>query len=130
MIRCLQRVCGSNAGTSLAVAPMSRATYRRHLARTIGLERDRDVAHIISARNGGADHPDNYDYVRGRGWNRMARHEYDHVNCFLAGREKCQKAVDASRAFGTYEGPGAEDMYAAGEKAFRRVLKLMLHDVR
>lgn len=89
------------------------------------MERDRDVTHIISVRNGGADHPDNYDFVRGRGWNRMARHEFDHVNCFLAGREKSQKAVDVSRVWGSYDGPSADALYDAGERAFRRVLRLM-----
>lgn len=93
------------------------------------IDGDRDVVHVISVKNGGADHPDNYDFVRGRGWNRMTRHEYDHINCFLAGREKCQKAVDVSRTLGTYDGPEAVALYAAGEKAFRRVLKLMVHDL-
>jgi hypothetical protein len=84
------------------------------------LESDVDVCHIISKKNGGADHPDNYDFVRGRSWNRMTSHKYDHVNCFLAGKESCQKAVVVSRVLGTYTGPDADELYEAGERSVKR----------
>lgn len=108
---------------------MSRQTYRKRLEKTFGRPfesgSDQDVAHIISRKHGGADHPDNYDYVRGRRWNRMTQHRFDDINCFLAGRDKCQKAVDISKRLGTYDGPSADELYERGE----RLMKLFLEHV-
>ena len=81
------------------------------------------IYRIISKKNGGVDHTENYDTGRDRTtWARVFGDEHDHINCFLAGRERCQKAVDISRSLGGYAGPGAETLYALGEKTMRYVL--------
>ena len=51
------------------------------------------VFHIISASNGGPDHTDNYLYALGGSFNIAIGDRFDHLNCFLAGRSKAQKAV-------------------------------------
>jgi len=108
---------------------MTRQTYRKKLEQTFGAgHSDQDVIHIISRKNGGADHPFNYDYLRGRRWNRMTQHRFDELNCFLAGREKCQKAVAISRELGTYDGPPADELYERGEEMMRRFLESVKRD--
>ena len=51
------------------------------------------VFHIIAAANGGPDHTDNYLYALGGQFNIMIGEKLDHLNCFLAGKEKARKAV-------------------------------------
>ena len=122
------------AWSSLALAQrncVSRATYRKQLGALI--EEDQDVFHIIATANGGADHPDNYDFAKGSTWNRAIGSNYDHVNCYQTGKIKCAKAVAISRRLGSYscstnhpkhkkyEGKGAEELYTLGEAALRDV---------
>ena len=52
-----------------------------------------DVFHIIASSNGGPDHVDNYLYALGAGFNRSIGANFDHVNCFMAGREKAKRAA-------------------------------------
>ena len=115
------------ARTATFVRPISRYVYRKKIERLFGtpLETDVDVCHIISKKNGGADHPDNYDFLRGRTWNRMIQHNFDDVNCFLAGKEKCQKAVDISKKLNEYSGPSADELYSSGERAMKRAFKVI-----
>lgn len=108
---------------------MSRKRYRTDLGAFI--EWDQDVYHIISVANGGADHQDNYDLGKGYGWNRAIGANFDHINCFLAGRTKCEKAVAVSMRLGShtctpghrkhkkYTGPSAAELYRRGEAAWR-----------
>lgn len=51
------------------------------------------VFHIIAASNGGPDHTDNYLYALGGSFNIAVGDRFDHLNCFLAGKAKAQKAV-------------------------------------
>lgn len=51
------------------------------------------VFHIIAASNGGPDHTDNYLYALGGTFNMAIGDRFDHLNCFLAGKAKAQKAV-------------------------------------
>jgi len=81
-------------------------------------ETDQDVCHIIASANGGADHPDNY-VVLGREFNRCIGARYDHLMCYIAGKEKCQKAVEASMR--RYEGPSADSLYAKGKELMKRI---------
>ena len=109
---------------SASVRTMPRHEYRKKIEQLFGkVDADRDVCHIIARANGGADHPDNYDFVRGRTWNRMTGHRFDDVNCFLAGKEACKKAVDISRTLCDYAGPGADALYESGERAMKYVIK-------
>ena len=117
--------CISIARSGL-IRPMTRTIYRKKIEKMFGiLTADVDVCHIISKKNGGADHPDNYDYVRGRTWNRMTGHKYDDVNCFLAGKEACQKAVDISIELNDYSGPGASELYESGERIMKHAFKIL-----
>jgi len=106
---------------------VTRAQYARMLrASGLVLESDQDVYHIISSENGGADHPDNYHFVQNRSWNRQIGANHDHINCFMSGLIKSQKAVAISRLLGNnsgkkYEGPSAEVLHAAGANAMRGV---------
>ena len=52
-----------------------------------------DVFHIIASSNGGPDHVDNYLYALGAGFNRSIGANFDHVNCFMAGKEKAKRAA-------------------------------------
>lgn len=100
---------------------MSRACYRRRLARLGLIERDQDVFHIIAAANGGADHPDNYHCGQNGSLNRAIGSRYDHINCYLAGRAKARKAVAVSRRLGSYRGPSAAKLYRLGERHFSTI---------
>ena len=51
------------------------------------------VYHIIAASNGGPDHTDNYLYALGGSFNIAVGDRFDHLNCFLAGKAKAEKAV-------------------------------------
>lgn len=93
---------------------------------------DQHVSHIIARAHGGADHPSNYDYVRGRAWNQMTQHRFDHIHCFLAGLSKCEKAVAISQELGSYTethpkhkkytGPSALELYTRGQAAMEKIL--------
>ncbi len=108
---------------------MSRQSYRRSLQHLI--EDDQDVFHIISTDNGGADHKDNYDFVRGSNWNRAIGSKFDHINCYQVGKLKCTKAVAISILLGSYScskdhpkhkkylGPSAAELYKLGEEVMR-----------
>lgn len=105
-------------------------TYRKKLGDLV--EQDQDVFHIIAKANGGADHPDNYDFARGRAWNIAIGTKFDHINCYQAGKMKCEKAVAISKLWGShacskkdhpghkkYDGPSAEELYKNGEALLR-----------
>jgi hypothetical protein len=114
------------SSATVRATTMSRSVYRERIERLFGkIEGDKDVCHIISKANGGADHPDNYDFVRGRSWNRMLGNRFDDVNCFLAGKEACRKAVDISKSLCDYSGPGADELYESGEQRMKRVYKTL-----
>lgn len=110
---------------------MSKKTYRNKLKELIDIEDDQDVFHIIAIENGGADHKDNYDFVRGNSWNRAIKNFHDDINCYMAGKKKCQKAVAVSKELGShtcsakhpyhkkYSGPSAEELYRRGEALMR-----------
>jgi hypothetical protein len=93
------------------------------------IEADQDVFHIIASDNGGADHPENYDLVKGNGFNRAIGSKFDHINCFMAGKLKCEKAVTVSKTLGShtpsaskhkrYSGKSAAELYKEGEAWFR-----------
>jgi hypothetical protein len=57
------------------------------------------VCHIISQANGGANHPDNYFLFSGEA-NGKFSNKLDHVNVYLVGKEKAEKAVKISRQLG------------------------------
>ena len=126
------KVIATFFGTS-GTLRMSRKTYRKNMSGVFEPLRDQDVFHVIATGNGGADHHDNYDYVRSRSWNMMIGTRYDHVNCFLAGYEKSKRAIEASMEIGSYTdkdprhtkytGPGAEELCERGEKAMRLILQ-------
>jgi len=116
----------SQSSQITSVASMSRAKYAKLLRANGLLEEDQDVFHIISSENGGADHPHNYHYAQNRSWNRAIGANHDYINCFLAGKIKARKAVKVSREIGNYrgkkyDGPGAEDLYEAGENSMRKM---------
>jgi hypothetical protein len=121
------------AATGRAVEPkcVSKSSYRTKL-KDLGLvEVDQDVFHIIAGHHGGADHPDNYDFVRGRKWNQAISSNYDYINCYLAGETKCEKAVAISKQLGNfcdskrsknhkyYTGSSAAELHKLGEDALR-----------
>jgi len=54
------------------------------------------VFHIISAANGGPNHPDNYLYALGGQFNIVIGDKLDHLNCALAGLAAARKAVNIS----------------------------------
>ncbi len=88
------------------------------------MEQDQDVFHIIASANGGADHPDNYDFVRGRAWNIAIGNKFDDINCYMVGKSKCMKAVAISKVKANskgkvYQGPSAQKLYTMGESAMR-----------
>lgn len=107
----------------------SRQAYRKWLGTLI--ERDQDVFHIIATANGGADHPDNYDFARGSSWNRAIGRRFDDINCYQVGKIKCAKAVRISQLLGShscsnhhpkqkkYTGRTAMELYVQGEAAMR-----------
>ena len=78
----------------------SKTTFAKRLLQAGLLERQpnakhegQHVYHIISASNGGPDHTDNYLYALGGSFNIAIGDRFDHLNCFLAGKAKAQKAV-------------------------------------
>lgn len=78
----------------------SKSTFAKRLLQAGLLERQpsakhegQHVYHIISANNGGPDHTDNYLYALGGSFNIAIGDRFDHLNCFLAGKAKAQKAV-------------------------------------
>lgn len=109
---------------------MTRAEYRKERHTQGRIEKDQDVCHIIASANGGADHPDNYEAC-GAGWNRSIGNSYDHLNCYMAGLHKCEKAVAVSRNIGShtpksirhkkYSGLAARELYIKGQNAMRDV---------
>ncbi|KND01916.1 uncharacterized protein SPPG_02425 [Spizellomyces punctatus DAOM BR117] len=58
-----------------------------------------DKCHIISRKNGGSDHPNNL-YACSSSVNRSRQHRFDHLNCRDVGKERCVKAIVASRVTG------------------------------
>lgn len=85
------------------------------------VEDDQDVFHIISKKNGGADHTDNYHFVQNKHMNRAIGHKYDDLNCYLAGEAKAEKAVAISKQMCGYKGPSAVELYKQGEERFREM---------
>lgn len=81
----------------------SKAAFAKRLIKAGLLERQpsakhegQHVYHIISTSNGGPDHTHNYLYALGGSFNIAVGDRFDHLNCFLAGRAKAQKAVGIS----------------------------------
>ena len=79
---------------------MSRDDFRKILARDGLIETQpgakhegQHVYHIIATSNGGPDHTDNYLYALGGSFNIAVGDRFDHLNCFLAGKAKAEKAV-------------------------------------
>ena len=84
---------------------MKRAAYAKHL-RDMGLELiGQDVFHIIANSKGGADHPANFLYALGSGFNRTIGDGFDDLNAFLAGPEKTAEAVRVSMELGNVLDP-------------------------
>ena len=66
----------------------------RLLTKCPGAKHDgQHVFHIIANSNGGPDHVDNFLYALGGVFNIKLRNKYDHVNCFIAGKEKSRLAA-------------------------------------
>lgn len=100
--------------------------YRRHLENAgFIIEPDQDVVHIISEANGGANHPDNYAFVGNASWNRSIVEKFDHLNCYMAGKAKSEKAVAISKKIGNgkklYDGESALELYKKGEAIMREI---------
>lgn len=82
----------------------TRAQYRKKLLSIgVNLEKDRDVLHIISTANGGADHIDNYLFLGNMRLNRKLGKNADEIYCYLCGLEGTKRAVAASIKFGKFE---------------------------
>lgn len=98
------------------------------------IEDDQDVFHIIASSNGGADHANNYDFARGQAWNRAIGSKFDHLNCYMAGKSKCQKAVLVSQQLGNgrtlYSGKSAEQLYKEGEAYMRTARASMRQEAK
>jgi len=82
---------------------MTRQQFAKRLARAGFLEQQpgaahegQHVYHIISASNGGPDHTNNYLYALGGSFNIAVGDRFDHLNCYLAGKAKAEKAVAIS----------------------------------
>lgn len=76
---------------------MSTSRYREFL-RESGIDVEGlDVFHIIACSHGGPDHTHNYLFALGSSFNRQIGDQLDALNCFLAGIEKCNKAVAIAR---------------------------------
>jgi hypothetical protein len=105
----------------------TREEYRDMLRALHLIEADQDVYHIISRRNGGADHISNYHYAQNRHLNRAIGEEHDYLNAYLAGLEKTKVAVAVSMKFGNAAGkkytgqPSAEELCKKGKEALRLV---------
>ena len=99
---------------------MDPSTYRDHLMRTVGLQHDQDVFHIIASANGGPDHPDNYLGALNSVFNRSIQDKMDYFCCFIAGLEKVEKAI--SRAV------EAEQLYRADPKHNSHVIDRRGHE--
>lgn len=56
------------------------------------------VFHIIANTNGGPDHTDNYLFALGGTFNMTISNRFDHLNCYLAGKEKARRAVKICEA--------------------------------
>lgn len=89
-------------GCDCKIGFISRNDYRQHLKdhhvllgeNDQGRDEDTEVAHIIANANGGPDHRDNYLFVYGASFNRKTKENYDHIQCYLAGRDRTIKAVE------------------------------------
>jgi hypothetical protein len=89
---------------------MSRKQYAKVL-KDAGLDlTGQDVFHIIANSHGGADHPDNYLYALGSTFNRTIGDKHDAFNCFLAGKEKTEKAVRVSMKYGNAKDPRGKEI--------------------
>jgi hypothetical protein len=89
---------------------MSRKQYAKVLKKA-GLDlTGQDVFHIIANSHGGADHPDNYLYALGSTFNRTIGDKHDAFNCFLAGKEKTEKAVRISIKLGNVLDPRGREI--------------------
>lgn len=104
------------------------------------------VFHIISASNGGPNHRDNYLYALGGSFNMAIGDKFDHVNCYMAGKAKAEKAVAIAMKVaadpslykhiedrgngrktynqGAHQGLSADVLYKRGENIFRDLRKL------
>lgn len=89
-------------GCDCKIGYISRNNYRQHLKdhhlllgkNDEGRDEDTEVAHIIANANGGPDHRDNYLFVYGGSFNRKTKENYDHIQCYLAGKDRTIKAVE------------------------------------
>ena len=123
-------------------AYMTEAMYRKKLvAHGVRME-GQDVFHIIAAENGGPNHPDNYLFSLGSGFNRSIGHRWDELNCFLAGLEKTRAAWAIAHetakspklvaehirskkpvTSGVHKGRSPEELYNMGKKLFNDFMR-------
>ena len=77
---------------------LTRQQYKKELVRRLGRRKykDTDVFHIIARTNGGADHPHNYLFMLGSSFNRTIKHNFDDLNCFIAGFHQTKMAIKVS----------------------------------
>jgi hypothetical protein len=104
----------------------TRAQYRKKLEEIgITLEKDRDVLHIISKANGGADHIDNYLFVGNMRLNRRLGKNADEIYCYLCGLEGTKRAVAASVKYGTFADHfiSPHILYERGLARFNKILE-------
>ena len=101
--------------------PVLKKKYRATIERALGtlLPTDLHVSHIIAESNGGAAAVENYlllgEFQAG------LKNRADHFFAFLAGRSRAKQADQATREQNPhYEGPSADELYAAGAAWFAR----------
>jgi len=58
---------------------------------------------IAESKGGATNHPDNCLFALGSSFNRSIGNRFDHLNAFLAGKQKTQNAVQAPMDFGSYD---------------------------
>ena len=110
---------------------MTKANYAKHLKALLGKNdlEGQDVFRIIAEFKGGANHPDNCLFALGSSFNRSIGNRFDHLNAFLAGKQKTQKAVQASMDFGSYDllknGGSSSNAKDEAERLFGKGQKLM-----
>ena len=93
-----------HCGCQCNIAFIGRDDYRKHLEKhhlligkdERGRAEDTEVAHIIANANGGPDHVDNYLFVYGGRFNRSTKENFDHIQCYLAGKDRAIRAVEVA----------------------------------
>jgi hypothetical protein len=107
----------SSTRTAFVPGAMSRNTYRARMAKAgFPLEDDQHVCHIISSKNGGADHSDNY-IVASASFNLATGARHDAIIANFIGPKAHQRAVAVSKNF---KGD-ADKLFQQGADALRTV---------